>query len=364
MLAAEYNEPPDDDSPGWGGVINLERLRKVPAAQEAARPLRANNDDNEPEEVIRLSAKELMRREFKRPRQIVEGLFPAGCVLLVGPPKQGKSWMSLQLARCIDAGVPFMGRETVQGDVLYLALEDGFNRLQDRLGKQEVRGAEEFTECLDFQIQVETADKGGLQVIEEWIQNRPDAAMVIVDVLKMFRQPRGGKVDPYERDYGDIRPLTALANKYGVCIIVVHHTNKGSASAADPFDRVSGTGGLSGAADGTVLLVPDESGNLGLYGRGRDFPEFEVSVAFNPELCIWEIAEKSEVGGYGDLSNKILDRLRQENGNAIGPLNLAYLIDANPTEVSKRLATLTKARRVSKVGRGQYVLAGLEPKAK
>jgi hypothetical protein len=367
MLSEEYHEPPDDDSPGWSGKINYEKLRENAkrsdpnrANARAARPLRADNDD---EEATRLSAKELMRRTFKRPRQIVEGLFPAGCVLLVGPPKVGKSWMSLQLARSVDAGVPFMGRRTVQGDVLYLALEDGFSRLQDRLGKQEISGADGFSDCLDFQIEIATADKGGLLVIEEWIQDRPDAAMVIVDVLKMFRQPRGGKIDPYERDYSDIRPLTTLANKYGVCIIVVHHTNKGSGSAVDPFDRVSGTGGLSGAADGTVLLVPDESGNLGLYGRGRDFPEFEVPTTFNPDLCVWEIdLSPSGDKNLGDLSTKIIDRLRHENGNPIGPRNLSTLIDADATEVSKRLTTLVKSRRVSKVGRGLYVLTGLEPK--
>jgi hypothetical protein len=357
-MTAEILEPLS-----WKGKVNYEKLgarlaRITKAREETPIP----EPEDEPEEVFRLSAKELMKRTFHKPRQIVEGLFPAGCVLLVGPPKQGKSWMSLQLARCVDAGAPFMGRRTVQGDVLYLALEDGFNRLQDRLGKQEVRGADQFSDFLDFQIQIETADKGGLQVIEQWIQERPNAALIIVDVLKMFRQARGGKVDPYERDYGDIRPLTALANKYGVCIIVVHHTNKGSASAADPFDRVSGTGGLSGAADGTVLLVPDESGNLGLYGRGRDFPEFEIPVSFNPDCCVWEECETPAGDNrLGDLSGKIVDILVRENGNAIRPKEIASILSEPEREVSKRLTTLVSSRRASRIGRGLYVLAGKEP---
>jgi hypothetical protein len=340
-----------DDSPGWGGKFNFEKIAS------RRKPLEEPEDD-----VTRLDAVALMSRKFAETRQIVDGLFPAGCVLLVGPPKQGKSWLSLQLARCVDAGVPFMGRKTVQGDVLYLALEDGFRRLQSRLEKQSIKGNPRFTRGLTFQIEIATAEKGGLSEIEAWLDGHPNAALVIVDVLKMFREPRKGKVDPYERDYADVRPLTALATRYGVCIIVVHHTNKGSAAATDPFDRVSGTGGLSGAADGTMLLVPDESGSLGLYGRGRDFPEIEIPVSFNPDECVWEVAVAVPDNRYGELSTRIIERLRYENGNAVGPKDIALSLTESETEVSKRLGGLVRSRRVTKLGRGKYVLAGLEPK--
>lgn len=229
-----------DDSPGWTGKVNFEKIGQRRAALSApARNSKPKPEQEDEPEEVRLTAKQLMRRRFERPRQIVEGLFPAGCLLLVGPPKQGKSWLSLQLARCVEAGIPFMGHRTEQGDVLYLALEDGFIRLQDRLGKQEIEGAQSFTDALDFQIQIPTAEKGGLKELEEWLIAHPDASLVIVDVLKMFREPRKGKVDPYERDYGDVRPLTKLANKYRVCIVIVHHTNKGSASAYETWIKAN-----------------------------------------------------------------------------------------------------------------------------
>lgn len=357
----------EDDSPGWTGKFNFEKIGRRRAALSA--PARKSKPKPEPEdepEEVRLTAKQLMRRRFERPRQIVEGLFPAGCLLLVGPPKQGKSWLSLQLARCVEAGIPFMGHRTEQGDVLYLALEDGFIRLQDRLGKQEIEGAESFTDALDFQIQIPTAEKGGLKELEEWLIAHPDASLVIVDVLKMFREPRKGKVDPYERDYGDVRPLTKLANQYRVCIVIVHHTNKGSASAVDPFDRVSGTGGISGAADGTILLVPNEDGDLGLYGRGRDFQEFDFRVRFDADACVWEMdteSDDSDRHGYGDVTGKILEQLRFMNGNAIGPSELAAVIHEKPLDVSKSLKRLSASRKVTRIGRGKWVLRGLEPKS-
>jgi hypothetical protein len=55
--------------------------------------------------------------------------------------------------------------------------------------------------------------------------------------------------------------------KYAVAIVVVHHTRKGG-SEGDPFEKVSGTLGLTGAADTTIVLDRDGNGAT-LYGRGR-----------------------------------------------------------------------------------------------
>jgi hypothetical protein len=62
----------------------------------------------------------------------VPGLIPEGSVLLVGAPKIGKSWMVLSIALAAAVGGRALGIEVPQRPVLYLALEDGHRRLQDR----------------------------------------------------------------------------------------------------------------------------------------------------------------------------------------------------------------------------------------
>jgi hypothetical protein len=52
----------------------------------------------------------------------------------------------------------------------------------------------------------------------------------------------------YEADYLALKELQALAMETCVAIVVVHHTRKTGAED-DPFEKVSGTLGLSGAAD-------------------------------------------------------------------------------------------------------------------
>jgi len=309
-------------------------------------------------EPKRLSARELMKMQFPPKREIIKGIIPAGCIILVGAPKVGKSWFVLQAATAVASGSDFLGAPTEQGDVLYLALEDGFARLQSRLLMQAQGCIDEIPEGFDLQTEIPLADKGGLAAIEEWLQEHPKASMVIVDVLKMFRATRGAKTNPYDQDYADIRPLTALANKYKVAIVVVHHTNKGSANAIDPFDRVSGTGGISGAADGTLILAPDEAGTIGLYGRGRDFMEFDKAIQLQPETCTWTVDADAPVRdrNMGDAANAILRALRDAD-EPMSPTLIAQAADLDRVTVSQKMAALEKKGSVRKAGRGQWELA-------
>jgi len=72
----------------------------------------------------------------------------------------------------------------------------------------------------------------------------------------MFR-PAGGRNDhQYEADYNAIKGLQTLAGEFNIAVVIVHHTRK-SGSEIDPFEKVSGTLGLSGAAD-AALKVPAE----------------------------------------------------------------------------------------------------------
>jgi len=56
----------------------------------------------------------------------VEGLIPEGFSLLVGGSKVGKSWAALDIGLAVASGNLALGYfKTTQGEVLYLALEDG-----------------------------------------------------------------------------------------------------------------------------------------------------------------------------------------------------------------------------------------------
>lgn len=75
----------EDNSPVWGGKFNFEKIGRRRAALSGSAPKSKPKPEPEDEsEEVRLTAKQLMRRRFERPRQIVEGLFPDLSGLLRG----------------------------------------------------------------------------------------------------------------------------------------------------------------------------------------------------------------------------------------------------------------------------------------
>ena len=64
---------------------------------------------------------------------LVDDLLPQGLHLLAGAPKIGKSWLALWLCLQVAQGQPLWNFSTRPCEVLYLCLEDSFQRIQSRL---------------------------------------------------------------------------------------------------------------------------------------------------------------------------------------------------------------------------------------
>ena len=87
-----------------------------------------------------------------------DNLLPAGLALFAGPSKAGKSWLTLWLCLQVAQGKPMWGREIEPHTVLYLSLEDTFNRLQKRL--LQLAGSEEAPERLVMQTECSSIGQG------------------------------------------------------------------------------------------------------------------------------------------------------------------------------------------------------------
>jgi hypothetical protein len=56
------------------------------------------------------TAAELLAEDFPEPRWAVPGIIREGCILLAGPPKVGKSWLTLGLGLSVASGGKALGR--------------------------------------------------------------------------------------------------------------------------------------------------------------------------------------------------------------------------------------------------------------
>lgn len=236
-----------------------------------------------------VSCAALMALDLPEPRFAVPGLLPEGVVILAARPKSGKSWAALAIGLGVAQGAAVLGTlPTEKGDVLYLALEDTRRRLKKRVGKILEGTGWEAPHNMEFRVATERADKGGLLHIAAWLEAHPDARLVIVDTLAKFRPPGKSKSDSYSDDYDCISGLKALADRHACCILIVHHSRK--AVAESPFDEVSGTLGLTGAADAIfVLQRTHSSASALLYVTGRDIEEETLTITWDAKTCLWRI---------------------------------------------------------------------------
>ena len=305
------------------------------------------------------NARDLMGMDFEPVRYIVPGYIAEGCTILAGASKLGKSWLVLQAALAVARGATCLGGQCDQGDVLYLALEDNPRRLKDRLRKQNPAmglTGQMMPACLHFETEWPRADQGGLQKIVDWLNAHRSAKLVIIDVLKMFRANRKGNKNPYDLDYEDIGPLSKIAAAFNVAVVVVHHTNKGALSS-DPFDRVNGTGGISGAADTTLIMARNDQGLVELYGRGREIEEVETAMLFDKQTCTWAVRGNAHEVALSDTASRIL-RAMQDMDEPTGPTEIAAAAGVKPGDVKQHLPRLAKDGKVVKEGRGKWILAG------
>jgi hypothetical protein len=137
-----------------------------------------------------------------------------------------------------------------------------------------------------------------------------------------------------------------------VAIVIVHHLRK-SVGEVDPFEKVSGTLGLSGAAD-TVLVLDRDASGATLYGRGRDIEEIETAVEFNKETNTWRVlGEAAEVRRTNERA-AILSVLIDAD-EPISPRDIAAETGMPRNNVDQLLFKMAKAGEVLKSGRGHYI---------
>jgi hypothetical protein len=302
------------------------------------------------------SAGELHRMKFAELRFVVPDLLTEGCTILAGAPKLGKSWLCLEIAIAVASGGTCLGGVCCeQGDVLYLALEDNRRRLKRRMDKLLPFSPHGWPVALVFANEWPREGEGGVEHIRKWITQASNPRLVIVDILQMIRSTRGDKQSLYEADYYAVKSLQRLAAETGVAIIIVHHVRK-SAADVDPFEEVSGTYGIMGAADAGLVLRRGGQG-ITLYTRGRDIEEAEMAVEFDKEVCRWRVLGAAAEVRRSDERKTILAALR-DAASPLSPREVADLTGLSYGSVRHLLARMNKDGVVRKAGPGRYCSNG------
>ena len=236
--------------------------------------------------VPAISGTELMDLDFPPMEHVVKGLLPKGLSILSGAPKVGKSWLAMDLCLHVAKGEPFWGMEVTQGTVWYLSLEDTNESAQYRLA---CLNAEEKLDNLYFSTKDQspgTMADGLPNSIAKFMRKHPDTKLIVIDTMQVAKGT--SKDTTYSSDYLDTNAFKDLADKHKVALLLIHHLRK--QGDPNPFNRISGSTGTSGAADTLFVLdKPEHSGTRAkLSCTGRLVEERELMLRFNKNSLTWE----------------------------------------------------------------------------
>lgn len=314
--------------------INDEVVNPQESLEEMYRRIQRMSD---PAYLHTVTLDEVMDNVFEVKSAVIENLLYTGAYILAGAPKIGKSFLVAQIAHHVSTGQDLWGYKVHQGTVLYLALEDDESRLQRRMFRM---FGVEGTSTLHFATSAKMIGSGLDEQLEKFVREHSDTKLIIVDTLQKVREMVSDNYS-YSSDYEVIGKLKQFADRHGVCILIVHHTRK--QPAGDSFEKISGTTGLSGCADGALIMQKEKrtDGKATLEISGRDQPDQRLYLSKDQERLVW-LLDHAE----NELWKQPPDPVLEAVAKIVSDENREW--EGSPTELAEALRLDMAVNRLTK----------------
>lgn len=219
---------------------------------------------------------------------VVDRLIPKESItLLFGKGGIGKTWLILDVARCIAGGKPYLGLNTVQTPVVFIDFENPLAVLNARTQKLGDGEGVLFWRANNDRLKAPKLDK------PEWelYKQLPQGAVLIFDTLRASQGRDENKSDEMGLIMGRLKELRDM----GFTIILLHHTAKnsdriakGSTAIVDLADHILGLTLVRKRQGGEDVVVDDDDSDeelvyrFGVREKTR-FDPYHVYLTLNPD---------------------------------------------------------------------------------
>jgi len=219
---------------------------------------------------------------------IVDRLIPKESItLLFGKGGIGKTWLTLDIARCIANGTPYLGLETVKKPVVFVDFENPLPVLNIRTQKLGEADGVYFWRANNDSLKAPKLDKKEYELYKQL----PVGSVLIFDTLRASQDRDENKSDEMGLIMGRLKELRDM----GFTIILLHHTAKnsdriakGSTAIVDLADHILGLTLVRKKRDGQEVVVEDEDGDddlvyrFGVREKTR-FDPYHIYLTLNPD---------------------------------------------------------------------------------
>ena len=191
----------------------------------------------------------------------------------------------------------------------------------------------------DYAVKCLDLSHGLLEQLAGYLRDKPETRMIIIDTLQKVRGQSGGKENAYTADYREMGLLKTFADQHGICVLLVHHLRK-MADDGDPFNRISGTAAIFGAADVAMVLSREkrQDTQTTFSYEGRDIESGSTVLEFDKECFRWKI--------LGDADWLVEERALQAYRNNPIVQTVKKLLEQHPEGWSGTSSELLDAGKV------------------
>jgi archaellum biogenesis ATPase FlaH len=219
---------------------------------------------------------------------LIDKLIPKDSITLVfGKGGIGKTWLMLQIARCIGIGESWLGFETTKAPVIFIDFENPLAVLNSRT---QILGDGEnvfFWRAYNDNLKAPKLDSN------EWEQYKhlPEGAVLVFDTLRASQSKDENASNDMSSIMGRLKELRDL----GFTIVLLHHTAKnsdkvpkGSTAIVDLADHILGLTRVKKKTNGEEIVINDDDNDeetiyhFGVREKTRYEP-YHVHLTLNPD---------------------------------------------------------------------------------
>ena len=288
-----------------------------------------------------LKSAELLSEDYGKTEWVVAGMLPVGGLSIMSArPKIGKSTLARCLSVAVAQGRRWLNRDTLQGRVVYAAMEEIPGQIQAhfrKIGLQE-------SDPLAIHIGPPPPTNGLEQLnklVAEW-----EPALVVIDPL-MFLLPRVRDLNDYALVVGALRPFLKLARETGAHVLLVHHNTKAHNNQGR---EILGSTGILGIVDCAISLDQTERGR-DLYTRQRYGEEIEPTELLMAGGWV-TLGRNVRALNSMELEGEILEFLEAQTGPVEADA-IQGAVGRKRATILKKLANMMDHGRVERSGKGR-----------
>ena len=185
--------------------------------------------------------------------------------MLFGTPGSAKSFIAMDIAFCVAAGIDWNGNKTDQGKVIYLAGE-GFNGIQKRFCALEMKYKTSTNDIYFSDEPASLLDLDHLKIVFEKINSIcPNPRLIIIDTL--HRNFGEGDENSAKDVAKMLHHITALMKTLNCAIIFVHHSGHSSSN------RARGSSSIKAALDVEYQISKKDAAVTMKCTKAKEFEE-------------------------------------------------------------------------------------------